>query len=347
MLWEGHLGADVGRDSRRPAPSPEKATTAASEEARVNENGSLIAEIQDALLTSYRVGGAVNTRGTNLPSRSALAAFLHQVDEVVFPGFSRDEIIDEETLPFATSHKLCLLQQAAEDLVARDLRATARQRDTAREDADVASEARAIARGFLRYLPELRDLVLLDVDALCAGDPAAQSNEEVILAYPGLRAVLVHRVAHHFWQAGSRLLARMMSEYIHSTTGIDIHPGAQIGKHFHIDHGTGVVIGETCIIGDYVKIYQGVSLGALSVSRSKVGQKRHPTICDHVTIYAGATILGGETLIGHHSVVGGNVWLVESVPPYSVVENQASIKVRSKADLDAGAPTWSCSRKAG
>lgn len=311
----------------------------------MSDNGKLISDIQAALLSSYRTGGAVNTRGTNLPSRSALEAFLHQIDELLFPGFSRDDIIDEHALPFATSHKLVLLQQAAEDLVARDLKATARNTDSAMPEAEVHAEGARVAEGFIRFLPELRDLVLLDVNALCAGDPAAQSNDEVILAYPGLRAVLVHRVAHHLWAAGARLIARMMSEHIHGTTGIDIHPGARIGRHFHIDHGTGVVIGETCVIGDHVKIYQGVSLGALSVSRRKAGQKRHPTICDHVTIYAGATILGGDTLIGHHSIVGGNVWLVESVPPYSIVENQANIKVRSKDDAEASAPPWTCSNE--
>jgi serine O-acetyltransferase len=164
----------------------------------------------------------------------------------------------------------------------------------------------------------------LDVEAAVAGDPAANSENEVILAYPSLAAISTHRVAHFLYERDVPLLPRIMSEYVHHRTGIDIHPGAKIGRSFFIDHGTGVVIGETTQIGDRVKLYQGVTLGALSVSRDMRGKKRHPTIEDDVTIYAGATILGGDTVIGRGSVIGGNVWLVRSVPPYSKVYNARS-----------------------
>ena len=178
-----------------------------------------------------------------------------------------------------------------------------------------------------------------DVDAAFRGDPAAKTVEEVILAYPGLEAVAAHRVAYFFWEVGLPLIPRMMSEHVHSKTGIDIHPGASIGKRFFIDHGTGVVVGETAVIGDDVKLYQGVTLGALSVRKGESEKKRHPTIEDGVTIYSGATILGGSTTVGKGSVIGGNVWLTTSVPAFSRVylpegDHLARIETRY---LDEGA----------
>jgi serine O-acetyltransferase len=173
----------------------------------------------------------------------------------------------------------------------------------------------------LHAIPELRALLLLDVRAALEGDPAANSTDEVILAYPSTTALTAHRIAHFLYQRRVPLLPRIISEHVHHRTGIDIHPGAKIGRSFFVDHGTGVVIGETAEIGDRVKIYQGVTLGALSVSRSMRGYKRHPTIEDDVTIYSGTTILGGKTVIGRGSIIGGNVWLVSSVPPYSRVYN--------------------------
>lgn len=155
---------------------------------------------------------------------------------------------------------------------------------------------------------------MLDVQAIFKGDPAARSNEEVILSYPGLQAITVYRIAHFLYEAGVPIVPRIMSEYIHGRTGIDINPGAKIGSSFFIDHGTGIVIGETSVIGNNVKIYQGVTLGALSVKKELMDKKRHPTIEDDVTIYAGATILGGATIIGKGSVIGGNTWVTESVP---------------------------------
>jgi serine O-acetyltransferase len=172
-------------------------------------------------------------------------------------------------------------------------------------------------RALLDDVPGIRRKVGRDVDAACRGDPAARSSEEVILSYPGVEAIMVHRIAHDLWTREVAMIPRMMSEYIHGKTGIDIHPGASIGDSFFIDHGTGVVIGETSTIGDNVKLYQGVTLGALSVRKELANRKRHPTLEDDVTVYAGATILGGDTVIGRGSTIGGNVWLTTSVPPGS------------------------------
>lgn len=171
-----------------------------------------------------------------------------------------------------------------------------------------------------------------DARAMCAGDPAARSVEEVIATYPGIRAVAVHRMAHALHVAGVPVLPRLMTEIAHEQTGIDIHPGAHIGESFCIDHGTGIVIGETAVLGDNIKLYQGVTLGALSVAKDMASSKRHPTIEDNVVIYANATILGGDTVIGHHSVIGGNVFISDSVAPYSTVYHRPQVSLRNKLD---------------
>lgn len=189
-------------------------------------------------------------------------------------------------------------------------------------------DAEAVTAAFLARLTEVRRLVETDITAAYEGDPAATSRMEVVMSYPGLYAVTIHRLAHELYRLGVPILPRIMSEFAHSKTGIDIHPGATIGERFFIDHGTGVVIGETTVIGRNVKIYQGVTLGALSFDKDPVtgalvkGVKRHPNVEDNVVIYAGATILGGRTTIGHDSEVGGNVWLKDSIPPYSRVYNR-------------------------
>jgi serine O-acetyltransferase len=193
------------------------------------------------------------------------------------------------------------------------------------------ADVRRTTQEFKESLPGLyRDLVA-DATAICDGDPAASSVEEVIMSYPGFYAVMIYRIAHELDRLHVPFIPRMLTEYAHGKTGIDINPKATIGKSFCIDHGTGIVIGETTIIGDSVKIYQGVTLGALSVSKSCAGSKRHPTIGDHVTLYSGCTILGGETVIGHDSVVGGNVWLIHSVEPHSLVINQDKIRLIDKS----------------
>jgi serine O-acetyltransferase len=184
-----------------------------------------------------------------------------------------------------------------------------------------------IAAAFFDALPRLQKEMNADAAAIEAGDPAAVNVDEVIRTYPGFFAVAVYRLAHQFYKTGVPLLPRVLSAYAHTKTGIDIHPGARIGARFCIDHGTGVVIGQTTIIGDDVKVYQGVTLGALSVDKVMANIKRHPTIEDQVVIYAGATILGGNTVVGRHSIIGGNVWLTESVPPYARVYHWPQIKV--------------------
>ncbi len=199
---------------------------------------------------------------------------------------------------------------------------------------DTPTSAHDVAHSFLDVLPSLHDKLWLDADAICKGDPAAESIDEVILAYPGFTAIAVYRFAHEFYRLRIPIFPRLLTEYAHQTTGIDIHPGAEIGDSFAIDHGTGIVVGESTIIGNNVKIYQGVTLGALSVDKAKAKSKRHPTIEHNTVIYAQAVILGGETVIGHDSVIGGNVWLTESVPPYSFVYQETKATVRQKTDKE-------------
>lgn len=191
-------------------------------------------------------------------------------------------------------------------------------------------ESQQLAAKFFKNIVVIHKKLLEDLDAVLEFDPAATSKSEVLLAYPGFFAITVHRIANELWLNKSYILARLIAEYAHSKTGIDIHPGASIGQRFFIDHGTGVVIGETTNIGNGVKIYQGVTLGALSVSKDEAQKKRHPTIQDNVIIYANATILGGKTVIGKESIIGGNVWITNSIPSFSMVFNKSEIIVKTK-----------------
>jgi serine O-acetyltransferase len=187
--------------------------------------------------------------------------------------------------------------------------------------------AESLAAAFIAKVPEVYEDLLKDIDAILKGDPAANTEYEVIRAYPGFYAIAFYRLAHVLHKLNIPLLPRVITEFAHSRTGIDIHPAAEIEPYFFIDHGTGIVIGETAKIGKNVKLYQGVTLGALSVSKDMAETKRHPTIEDNVVIYSGATILGGNTVIGHNSIVGGNVWLTTSVPPHSRVYHQGQVKI--------------------
>jgi len=198
---------------------------------------------------------------------------------------------------------------------------------------DAEEEVTQVVDAFFNRLPDIYTLMLNDAEAFLNSDPSAKGTEEIIMSFPGFYAISVYRIAHELHLLNVPLLPRIMSEYIHGKTGIDIHPGAIIGKNFFIDHGTGVVIGETSEIGDNVKIYQGVTLGALYVERALRDQKRHPSIQDDVIIYAGTTILGGKTVIGRGSVIGGNVWLTESVEPLSLVYHKPQIVIRDKKDF--------------
>jgi len=195
------------------------------------------------------------------------------------------------------------------------------------------TKTQKITDDFFQEAPAIYKMLLEDAQAVLNFDPAAKSIEEVLVAYPGFYATAVYRFSHELYKLGVKILPRFFSEYAHSKTGIDIHPGAKIGKSFFIDHGTGIVIGETTVIGNNVKIYQGVTLGALSVSKDKAKTKRHPTIENNVTIYSGATILGGETIVGHDSVIGGNVWLTNSVQAFSVVYHKSEVSIRDNNPL--------------
>jgi Serine acetyltransferase len=194
-----------------------------------------------------------------------------------------------------------------------------------------ASPYAAIAEALFEWLPEVHARLEEDVHAMLEGDPVARNRDEVVRTYPGVRAMAAYRVGHALWDLGVPLFARMVSEYAHRLTGIDIHPAASVGRRFCIDHGTGIVIGATTVIGDDVKIYQGVTLNGLSVRKEDADVKRHPTIEDRVVLYAGATVLGGDTVVGHDSIVGGNVWLTESAPPSSKLTYAASLERRVAA----------------
>ncbi len=277
-------------------------------------------DIIGRILASYReIGGINHLEGPNLPSRSSIITILLDLESIVFPGFMEEAPIDRDNIGYIIGEKLnriaCnLITETEKSICFRN-----RTLGTDGNDEECREDGKQIVFEILSCIPEIRRRVRLDVEAAFRGDPAAKSFEEVIVSYPGVEAIMVHRIAHEFWIRKVPLIPRMMSEYIHGRTGIDIHPGASIGDSFFIDHGTGVVIGETTEIGVGVKIYQGVTLGALSVKKEQADRKRHPTIEDEVTIYSGATILGGRTTIGRGSVIGGNVWLTSSVSPFSRV----------------------------
>ncbi|MCS7088539.1 MAG: serine O-acetyltransferase [Thermoflexales bacterium] len=254
-----------------------------------------------------------------LPDRVQAERFLDETLRAIFPNIVG--YAESCTAEDARCHL-----EAASDALHHALRPL--QRDGQADPAALA------AQFFDAPLVRIARLLWLDAQAIYEGDPAARSLEEVIATYPGLCAIAAHRIAHWFFERQVPIFPRMLSEIAHQRTGIDIHPGAKIGHSFCIDHGTGVVIGETTVIGNRVKLYQGVTLGALSVSKALARSKRHPTIEDDVVIYANATILGGETVIGHHSIIGGNVWLTESVPPYSVVYHRAEVQVKPREDAD-------------
>lgn len=247
----------------------------------------------------------VQSKSGNVPVKWKVSCFLNEVVDIMFPVMSDG--------PCSESEKD--IQHAREALTA-----------ILNSYNNAITDKEKVVDKFIEALPSIFDKLLNDADAICAGDPAATIVDEVIVSYPGFYAILVYRLAHELHKLGVPVVPRMMSELAHSKTGIDIHPAAVIGESFCIDHGTGVVIGETTVIGDSVKIYQGVTLGAVSVKKADAGAKRHPTIEDNVVIYSGATILGGRTKIGHHSVIGGNVWLMRSTEPNSFVVNRSEVK---------------------
>ena len=249
------------------------------------------------------------------PSRERVVAFFDGMMGTLFPDFGKFCFDTKEELEF---HVLNLKSELYEMLYLYPNR----ENVNAENKTDL----------FFKAVPEVYRKLLLDIDAMYMGDPAADSASEVMRTYPGFYGIAAHRFAHELYKLGVKVIPRMITEHAHSLTGIDIHPGATIDESFCIDHGTGIVIGETTHIGKHVKIYQGVTLGALSVNKEDAEVKRHPTIEDNVVIYAGATILGGRTVVGHHSVVGGNVWITRSIPPHTKVYYQHKKKNGDETD---------------
>jgi serine O-acetyltransferase len=287
------------------------------------ENQNLRNEIENIvglILDDYKKGRDVDQIDVfNQPDRDAVIDIVNKLLRILFPGYYRDKVYrsysDNNRMGIIIEDVIYNLQKQ----IAIAFR-HAKDYENATDDT-LSCGARCITLEFFKKIPHIRELVDTDLQASYEGDPAAYSKEEIILSYPGLLASTINRMAHELYLLEVPLIPRIMTEYAHSKTGIDIHPGATIGKYFMIDHGTGIVVGETSIIGEHVKIYQGVTIGALSTrgGQSLKGAKRHPTIEDNVTIYAGASILGGETVIGHDSVVGSNAFITYSIEPGSRV----------------------------
>jgi len=277
---------------------------------------------------------------TFLPRRDEAIELLRGIRDLVFPGFFSRQRIRRDSLDAQVRDLLAHVRDGLETQIEAALRYRENQAEQGAGDAcaDCAARAREIADQFLDRLPELRRLLALDVQAAYDGDPACRHTDEAVFCYPGVYAIFVHRVAHELFRMEVPLLPRILNEHAHSQTGIDIHPGAKIGESFFIDHGTGVVVGETSIIGDRVKLYQSVTIGAPAahLSQAARGVKRHPTVEDDVVIYANATILGGNTTIGKGSVIGGGVFLTSSVPPGHFVYNKPQeLKFRSAEKVKA------------
>jgi serine O-acetyltransferase len=281
------------------------------------------------ILDSYRESGGINhVDSSNLPSKRAVEALSEDLLHLLFPGFFSDEAVSSPELPAAAQEIINQIADQLESSIIVSLRGA-----NVSDDDRLRATATAITERFFAQIPSVRALLKTDVEAAYAGDPAARSLEEIVLAYPGLEAVAIQRVAHLLYKEEVPLLPRMMTEWAHSRTGIDIHPGAEIGSHFFIDHGTGVVIGETCVIGNRVKLYHGVTLGARSFQKDEQGAiikglRRHPHVEDDVTIYPNGIILGGDTTIGARSTIGANVFLMKSIPPDTLLVRGEQIQSR-------------------
>lgn len=269
----------------------------------------------------------LNEKTIGFAGKEQVYQVLRQIRSALFPGVYEKHPIDESNINIIIGNNIRSAALELRSLIEKCFVNECDEKDIRSGTCSKCQKkANDITISLLEQLPKIRELLHKDIEAAYEGDPAAKSREEILLSYPSIEALSVHRIAHVLYKQGVPIIPRVMSEYAHTRTGIDIHPGASIGEYFFIDHGTGVVIGETCVIGNRVKIYQGVTLGAKSFPLDERGNpvkgiKRHPDIEDNVIIYAGATILGGDTVIGHDSVIGGNVWLTRSVPPYSKVHN--------------------------
>jgi serine O-acetyltransferase len=294
-----------------------------------------VTQLTERLVASYaRAGGINHLDGKNLPSKRAIAQITVDLLRLIFPGFFDEKPIHSSEIKVETASLLDLVLGSLEDEVYKSLEYNTPPEYTKK---DLRPIAHTLTIEFLGSLPRIRDLLATDTEAAFNGDPAALSKEEVIVAYPFIEAIAVQRLAHELYLKNIPLIPRIMTEWAHARTGMDLHPGAQIGTHFFVDHCTGTVVGETSQIGNHVKMYQGVGLVARSLSAGQLlkGQKRHPTLEDRVTIYAGATIMGGDTIVGEGTTIGANVFLTGSVPPHSlVVQEEANVKVMSKKNRE-------------
>jgi serine O-acetyltransferase len=295
-----------------------------------------LAQLTERLIESYdRLGGINHVDGKNLPSKQVIRDLTVDLLRLLFPGFFEEQHIHLSNIKAHTCLGMEIVANRMEDEIYKSLEYT---RPAEYRTADLGDIAHMLAMRFLGSLPNVRELLQTDIEAAFNGDPAALSTEEVIVAYPFVEAISVQRLAHELYLANIPLIPRIMTEWAHARTGMDLHPGAKIGHHFFVDHCTGTVIGETATIGNHVKMYQGVGLVAKSLAAGQAlrGHKRHPTIEDRVTIYAGATIIGGDTVVGAGSTIGASVFLTTSVPPNSlVVQESANVKVIQKRPLDA------------
>ena len=305
-------------------------------------------QLTDRIVETYTEVGTINHLGhCPLPKYEVVIQTLEDLREVIFPGYRRREGLHIGNVAYYVGDLIDGLHDKLTTQIARALHHEDRvlgEISQCERKIDYEAKGQSIAIDFLGRIPDLRKLLATDARAAYDGDPACRSLDEVIFCYPGLEAITVYRIAHELLSLGVPFIPRMMTEWAHKQTGIDIHPGAHIGHHFFIDHGTGVVIGETCEIGNHVKLYQGVTLGALSFPTDANGNiirnmKRHPTIQDRVVVYASATILGGNTVIGNDSVIGSSVWLTHSVEPYSTVTlEKPKLRIRRPGVRDELAP---------
>ena len=301
------------------------------------ENKQQLPELTQQIIKTYEDLGTINHLGhTPLPQLDKIIDILADFKEVLYPGYRRRQGLNQDNVGFYVGDLVDQIFNELSIQIARALQHEDVVFDAQGKWSAYLEQGEHITLSLLERLPEIRRTLATDVQAAYDGDPACKSLDEVIFCYPGLDAITVHRIAHELYLCQVPFIPRMMAEWSHRETGIDIHPGATIGDSFFIDHGTGVVIGETTVIGKHVKLYQGVTLGALSFPTDADGNiirtmKRHPTIEDHVVVYASATILGGDTTVGHHSVIGSSVWLTRSIQPHTTVTLEKP-KLRMRAD---------------
>lgn len=283
----------------------------------------------DGIVKSYHTYPISEKENPNLPDRDVVISIIEDVEKLLFPQYFGDKRMDVDTEKYIIGDLMQnVYQKLKRQIKLAFLYEYSKKNRELMHEAD--EKAENICMKFFEELPEIYRLLTLDIQAAFDGDPAAESRDQIVFSYPCITAISIHRVAHIFYKLGVPIIPRIMSEYSHGKTGIDIHPGATIGESFFIDHGTGVVIGETTEIGNHVKVYQGVTLGALSTRNANKLRtvKRHPTIEDNVTIYSGASVLGGETVIGKNSVIGGSAFITESVEPNTVVTAQRNNLVK-------------------